>query len=92
MSSTQAMHLFISGRVQGVSYRYATHNQALSLGLKGWVRNLSDGRVEVWIEGSETLQNKLLTWCYEGPAFAHVSHIDIQNVSSTSLCETFKIK
>lgn len=93
MSSTPVMHLFISGRVQGVGFRYATYKKALSLGLKGWVRNLSDGRVEVWIEGTEILQNELLGWCYQGPAYADVSHVDIQHLSSpTSSCEIFKIK
>ena len=49
---TQA-HIFYSGKVQGVGFRYTTEAVALNLGLKGWVRNLADGRVEIVVEGKE---------------------------------------
>lgn len=72
------MHVFISGRVQGVAFRHYTVKTALSLNLGGWVRNLGDGRVEAVFEGDETAVNKMLAWCWKGPSSAHVTHVDIQ--------------
>lgn len=70
-------HLFISGRVQGVFYRAFTEDVALSLGLKGWVRNLPDTRVEAVFEGDRELIEKAIKKCYEGPPYAKVEHIDV---------------
>lgn len=70
-------HLFISGRVQGVFYRAFTEDIALSLGLKGWVRNLPDRRVEAVFEGDRELIEKAIKKCYEGPPYAKVEHIDV---------------
>ena len=53
-------HIFFTGRVQGVGFRYQSAYYARSLGLTGWVRNLSDGRVEMEVQGRETLINQLL--------------------------------
>lgn len=72
---TQA-HLYISGRVQGVYYRAFVQNIADSFGLKGWVRNLPDKRVEAVFEGERHLIEKAITKCYEGPPYAHVTDID----------------
>jgi len=69
-------HVIISGRVQGVGFRYHTVRQAAKLGLTGWVRNQPDGRVEVMIEGEEQDVQQMLVWCTHGPAFAKVSSID----------------
>ena len=70
------MHVFISGRVQGVSYRYSTVIQAQKLGLTGWVKNLYDGRVEALFEGEEALINSMLNWCQQGPAMAYVKNVE----------------
>lgn len=70
-------HLYISGRVQGVFYRAFTEDVALSLGLKGWVRNLPDRRVEAVFEGDRELIEKAIKKCYEGPPYAKVEHIDV---------------
>ena len=53
-------HVVYSGTVQGVGFRYTTQRLALELNLRGWVRNLSDGRVEIFAEGSEDIIKKLL--------------------------------
>lgn len=47
-------HIFFSGTVQGVGFRYTTHQMASSLNLKGWVKNLPDGRVEILVEGPKS--------------------------------------
>lgn len=70
-------HLLISGRVQGVFYRAFTKEVAESLGLKGWVRNLRDGRVEAVFEGDEDKISIAIERCKEGPPYAKVDNIEI---------------
>lgn len=70
------LHVYISGRVQGVNYRYSTVIQAQKLGLSGWVKNLYDGRVEALFEGEEEIVNKMLSWCYQGPPMAYVTKVE----------------
>lgn len=70
-------HLFISGRVQGVSFRYYTQQQALNQGVSGWVRNLWDGRVEAVFEGTEADVEHMIRWCNRGPSSASVDHVDL---------------
>lgn len=75
---THRLHVILSGRVQGVGFRYTTSNQARSLGLAGWVRNLSDGRVEAVFEGDRATLEKMLAWCQQGPTMAHVRDVETQ--------------
>ncbi len=70
------VHLIISGIVQGVYYRASTRDAAQRLGLKGWVRNMPDGKVEAVFEGPKDKLLKVIEWCHEGPAGARVTHID----------------
>jgi len=67
----------ISGRVQGVGYRYATHNYASQLNLVGWVKNRQDGKVEVVAEGDKAILEQLLAWLKQGPRFANVSNVKV---------------
>lgn len=67
--------LHIIGKVQGVFYRASTRDQALALGLTGWVRNLPDGSVEVQASGPAHLLDQLEAWCKKGPANAKVSQV-----------------
>jgi len=69
----------ICGQVQGVSFRYHTQNQALALGLRGWVRNLSDGSVEACICGSPEHVKTMQQWLRQGPAYATVTSIHFEN-------------
>ena len=71
-------HLLISGIVQGVAFRYYTQDITKSLGVKGWVRNCWDGKVEIVVEGEEGKVKKLINWCYQGPGSAIVEKIDIE--------------
>ncbi|UBF28201.1 acylphosphatase [Kovacikia minuta CCNUW1] len=72
-------HAFISGRVQGVGYRFTTQDVALELGISGWVRNLPDGRVEAVFEGTEAQVKQMIDWCHRGPRGAIVSRVEVQN-------------
>jgi acylphosphatase len=69
------IHLIIEGRVQGVWFRDSTRREAVSLGVLGWVRNRSDGTVEVLAEGPEDKVRELITWCHHGPPAAGVSRV-----------------
>lgn len=75
MGERSALRVHIEGRVQGVGYRYWLVEQAASLGLDGWVRNLRDGRVEAVVSGPKPALDEILRRCHEGPAFARVDRI-----------------
>jgi len=70
--------LLISGIVQGGAFRYYTQDIAQSLGVKGWVRNCWDGKVEIVMEGEEEKVKELIDWCYQGPGSAMVEKVDIE--------------
>ena len=80
--ATSDRHVLISGRVQGVGYRMATQQQARQLGLRGWVRNLADGRVEARFVGEATIVEVMVTWCWQGPPAAQVEAIEIADSSN----------
>jgi len=67
----------ISGRVQGVAFRYYTVDEATALGLSGWVRNLPDGRVELVAEGPRDRVDDLIRWCHRGPPAARVDAVEV---------------
>ncbi|MBE9152773.1 acylphosphatase [Cyanobium sp. LEGE 06113] len=67
--------LSVEGKVQGVGYRAACCRQAQSLGLAGWVRNRSDGRVELEAEGNAEQLQALRLWCERGPSLARVGRV-----------------
>lgn len=70
--------LTIKGRVQGVYYRAFTRDTATQLGLRGWVKNLSDGSVEALLEGYRDDIEKAISHCRSGPPGARVDHIDVK--------------
>ena len=83
-------HLFISGRVQGVFYRVSCREEALRMGLAGWVSNLPDGRVEAVAEGLREDVEKFIAWCRNGPPGAGVTDVGVtweepKNESSFSI-------
>jgi acylphosphatase len=72
------VHVFVSGRVQGVFFRAETAEMATRLGLAGWVRNLLDGRVEALFEGEKQDVEKALEFCRRGPPGARVQNLDLK--------------
>ncbi|GLQ00157.1 acylphosphatase [Methylophaga thalassica] len=85
-------HCLISGRVQGVSYRYSAQQQAHKLGVTGWVRNLADGRVELLIQGEAQQLEDMLNWANQGPRFAEVTSIEVTEQSADLTFTDFEIR
>jgi acylphosphatase len=69
-------HVFVAGRVQGVWFRESCREQAVALGLGGWVRNRADGQVEAVFEGPPAAVDRLVAWCAEGPSRARVDAVE----------------
>ncbi len=76
MSDLSAVRALVSGRVQGVYYRQSTRQAARRLGLLGWVRNLPDGRVEVFAQGDARDVERLVDWLWAGPPGASVLGVE----------------
>ena len=78
-----AVDVTVSGRVQGVSYRLHTQQEAGRLGVAGWVRNEPDGSVAAHFEGDEDGVRALVDWCRRGPSYAQVSALDVRPGEAT---------
>ena len=76
---TQAKRFYVSGRVQGVGFRFFAERTALSLGVGGYVRNLFDGRVEVYAVGSAEQMDAMKSALQRGPRMAAVDGVDEQD-------------
>ncbi|MDR0526428.1 MAG: acylphosphatase [Spirochaetaceae bacterium] len=70
-----ALHARITGRVQGVAFRYYAQSEAARLGVTGWIRNSEDGSVEVWAEGIEENVINFLDWLHKGSPHARVDKV-----------------
>ena len=70
------LHLWVSGRVQGVFFRGAAADEARTLAITGWARNRADGRVEIVAEGRRRALNALMAWAYDGPPSARVTQVE----------------
>jgi acylphosphatase len=79
--STTARRYFVRGRVQGVGYRWFVQKTAADLGLTGYVRNLDDGRVEVYAVGSEAALSELAGLLRTGPRWSEVRGVDEQEAA-----------
>ena len=86
-----ARHVTISGRVQGVAFRWYTQERADALGVAGWVRNLVDGRVEAWVEAEPAVLEDMLAYLRTGPTHAHVAELDVRERVPQGL-SSFEIK
>lgn len=68
----------ISGRVQGVGFRFETRQMARIHGIKGFVKNMNDGRVYIEAEGNELQMKEFLTWCRKGPTHSRVDEVSTE--------------
>lgn len=91
-SNLLRVHLWIEGRVQGVNFRYYTQREATRLGVKGWVRNLPDGRVEALLEGEPAAVQRLVEWCRHGPPGASVRRVEERREEPTGEFTRFEIE
>lgn len=69
--------IHVKGRVQGVGFRWSAVREAKITGIKGFVRNMSDGSVYIEAEGSAEQLDKFVNWCKKGPGFGHVDSVTI---------------
>lgn len=75
-----ALHGYVSGRVQGVSFRAFVVAQALQYAVTGWTRNIPDGRVEVLLCGDEAPVNLVVAALHRGPPHAHVTEVALSAI------------
>lgn len=85
------LHIFYSGRVQGVGFRYTAQETAQRLGLSGWVRNRRDGRVQVLAEGDEPTLNAFILAMQNGPLGPNIRHAEITWHDATGEFVSFTI-
>jgi acylphosphatase len=75
--SRRRIHVIVTGRVQGVFFRKTTVQEAERLGLSGWVKNRSDGKVEIEAEGTDEALDAFLAFCRRGPEHARVDELAV---------------
>ena len=86
------LRMLVSGRVQGVGFRYTARDEAQGLGLRGWVRNRLSGEVEIVAEGREDVLRMLVAWAHLGPPAAHVSTVHEEWSEYTGQFADFRIR
>ncbi len=82
----------VFGKVQGVFFRESMRQEALRLGVTGWVRNLKDGSVEALVQGEEILVQELLQWAQHGPPHARVERVEVEPASNEPALSQFDRK
>jgi acylphosphatase len=85
------VHVFISGHVQGVSFRYHIKEHAEDLDVNGWVKNLPDSRVEAVFEGEKTAVDQMIEYCKNGPVGATISDVQVLREKFTNEFTDFTI-
>ncbi len=91
MNKKTRVYVLISGKVQGVFFRESTRKKALSLDLTGWVRNLSDSRVEAVFEGEKEKIERMIFWIKKGPRFSRVENIEVKEEKYLDEFESFRV-
>jgi acylphosphatase len=84
--------LRITGRVQGVGFRYALRDEATRLAVSGWVRNRSDGSVQALAQGRPEAVEALVAWARRGPPGSRVSEVIATALQNARACEGFEIR
>ena len=84
-------HIVISGKVQGVGFRYWLYKAAIQRNINGWVRNKISGEVEALLVGSDVEINKLIKLCKKGPTTSEVTEVKVQSYQKEYLKKSFDI-
>lgn len=92
MADQQAIAATVTGRVQGVGYRYSVLNVAKELGLAGWVRNAPDGSVETLAQGNERVLDRFVVFLRQGPGAARVDAVDVRSVEIDAALSGFTVR
>lgn len=85
MDTLVARHVVVSGRVQGVGFRYTLEREAAAAGVAGWARNTAEGTVEAVLEGPPSAVDTVLGWMRHGPRGAAVASVDAADVAPQGL-------
>ncbi len=91
-SEEKAYHIIVSGRVQGIGFRYTAKDRADRYGIRGWIRNLITGQVEIFCQGSNPQLEMFMQWCGEGPQGAQIEEIDTKEHPLEPDLESFEIR
>jgi acylphosphatase len=86
------VNIIVSGKVQGVCFRAATQKQAEKLDVKGWVRNLATGEVEIYAQGTNLAIEQFILWCHRGSTFAKVEKVQVTEVLEGDIFADFGIR
>ena len=86
------VHVFYSGRVQGVGFRMTAEETAQAFGVVGWVKNLRDGRVEMVAEAEEPILNRFLNAIHSGPMKNFIQQVDVSWSNAVGTFEEFEIR
>ena len=86
------IHIFVTGRVQGVFFRQSTRVMAIKNNVNGWVHNLDDGRVEIVAQGETNNVDNLADWCKTGPANSRVDEFELSEENITNEFEDFEVR
>lgn len=89
---TKRVHIEVEGRVQGVGFRFECIRVATRLGLRGWVRNMVDGSVELVAEGEQEAVDQMTAWARQGPCGAQVSACRVTPETPTGEFESFEVR
>lgn len=85
-------HVLVSGFVQGVGFRFFVRDNAVKLGITGWVKNTNDGRVEMVFQADKKAIDQMIEICNKGPMLSEVKEIDVIWEESEKALDSFEIK
>ena len=86
------LRIFFSGSVQGVGFRFAACEAASECSVTGWVRNLTDGTVEIVAEGSPAAVARMTAWAQRGPRHASVDRVEVETLARSPSLDTFEMR
>jgi acylphosphatase len=91
MTDRRRVHVIVEGRVQGVFFRAYTRNEAIRLGLAGWVKNRHDGSVEALVEGDKAVVEMMLEWFQQGSPHSKVAKVHVTEETPLDESATFEV-